>query len=150
MIVGRTYLINKINKIGEDIDVEELIASIYSDSEVINGLYFTDWLFDEIKRMTGVNKEKMTLRNREQNVVQARWMFFWIMDKWTPLSSSNIGRYVCRDHSTVLYAKRIINQSVMSEKPFGYEGLKRRLMLIDDKCNRFLTIDKFTRRVELK
>lgn len=70
-----------------------------SDVDVVN-------IIDVVCNVTGVNEIELVSRRRERQYVRARHIAIQLMIEMTDLSYVQIGSALNRDHTTVMYVKK--------------------------------------------
>ena len=92
---------------------------------------------EQIIQMTaksfGVPEERFVKKDRKKHIALARQVAMYLCVELTQHSTVNIGLYFGgRDHSTVLYAHKVIQQKIKSDKPFKNQvaELRKRLEYI--------------------
>ena len=63
-------------------------------------------LFNIIEDETGATKSEMKAANRKKNIVNARTMFWAILKRYTKLGCVKMGKYLRKDHASVLHHLR--------------------------------------------
>ena len=83
-------------------------------------------VFYYIEKLTGYNQKTLQSTNRKRTLVDARKMFCLIMSKEAEKSSTAIGIYLRKDHSTVLHAIKTGMELLSYDKKFikVYDELK--------------------------
>jgi|GEM_PF-2701788 len=65
-----------------------------------------------------ITPEQLIARNRCQELVLARYLVAYFCHKYTLLSSNHIGRLLKLDHTTILYALKVIKNLIETNKCF--------------------------------
>jgi len=58
---------------------------------------------DAVCYMNDVETHELMSNRREQRIVDARFIYYWIATKCCDKSYSEIGRFINKDHSTVMH-----------------------------------------------
>lgn len=66
-----------------------------------------------------LTRRAITSERRDQVAVDARRCFCWLMTRRTTASSARIGRYINRDHTTVLHALRTVRELAANDPLHG-------------------------------
>ena len=75
-----------------------------------------DTLFDDVCRITGFTGNELKSKSRDRDLVYARHSWSYIAHKVFGVSSSEIGKFISRDHATVLrYYNEVKNVKEKSE-----------------------------------
>lgn len=82
-------------------------VTIQLKGENIAGYTITDLILlaKEIERVTRVTLPELISKKRNKQLVMARQMFSYIAHKAGNFSLSEIGRFLNRDHSTIIYSR---------------------------------------------
>lgn len=75
-------------------------------------------LVDFVCNEFGVNKDELFTKTRKREIVDARNVCMAIMRDYTPASFQRIGEYFFRDHATVLFATKSVQNHYQTEKEF--------------------------------
>lgn len=67
-------------------------------------------IVDAVCDMFGTTPSEIKSTRRRRDLVEARHMAMYACVKLTPRNYSDIGRYFGRDHSTVMYAERKLDE----------------------------------------
>lgn len=72
---------------------------------------------------TGVNIDLMKMKVKKREIVEARQIAMWMMVTYTKHNLSRIGEFFCHrnhhfDHSTVIHAKRTVDNLIQTNKDF--------------------------------
>jgi chromosomal replication initiator protein len=94
-------LIQKIN--GDECRV------IFHRKESIKRKSILEKILSDVSNKSGIPEELMKSKTRDREVTEARQIYFKRARDITKLSSTAIGRLVGRDHSTVLYGIKLVN-----------------------------------------
>lgn len=76
-----------------------------------------------------VPAEMLRTKNRKREIVQARQLFMYFCKNYTNCSLAYIGKQVDRDHATVLYADKAVNNLIETDRKFKLqvEEIQRKL-----------------------
>ena len=85
-------------------------------------------VFNEVKNEYGVTAFQLLSKSRHQAIREARQVFAHLMRKHTDLSLSDIGRFVNRDHTTIIHACKVVESDMD-----GNVRYKKRYDRINDK-----------------
>ena len=92
--------------------------------------------------MFGITRDHLKSKSRKEEIVAARRIFCMIVKKSTILSTTKIGRYINRDHSTVIFAIKTGEIYEKHWKPFA-EAVGRCRERVDElKCCNFEKTNK--------
>ncbi len=98
----------------------DLARSVLSNSVKINRRQITfDVIADAVCSQYNIDREMLYGKSRKREVADARQLVMMLAKKHAKMSSTNIGRKLNRNHATVLYACKTIEERVSVEKEFG-------------------------------
>jgi len=73
------------------------------------------YLLRVIEKVTGITEEEMVGKSRRREFVEARFIFFYCMRRYSKVTVKSIGNMLRKDHSSVIYGAneimKIIEQS---------------------------------------
>jgi len=73
-------------------------------------------IIEAIEKVMKVEYEQMTQKKRDRELVLSRQLFFYFMRKHTTISLGGIGLYFNKDHATVLYSIRAVENLLETDK----------------------------------
>ena len=68
-----------------------------------------DFIFNFLNKEMRITEKSIKSRSRELKIVYARYLYFYAMRNLTDLSTTEIGTKVNRDHTTVIYGLKVVN-----------------------------------------
>lgn len=71
-----------------------------------------------------VEEDQLKSRSRLRNIVEARQMAMWAIKQKTRIQLVDIGNMFNRDHSTVLWSVKTINQFIEINSPLGSRAIQ--------------------------
>lgn len=83
-------------------------------------------ILDRVSCDTGLPRAAIRGRERTARMCSARAAVIWLAQQLTRLSSSQIGRQLGRDHSTILYAAR--KAVALREEDADFRGMTDRIL----------------------
>ncbi|MBP3774369.1 MAG: chromosomal replication initiator protein DnaA [Bacteroidaceae bacterium] len=80
-----------------------------------------DQIIDTVCKHFSIKPHTIISTCRKQDIVQARQISMYLSQKFTPLSSSQIGARIHRDHSTVLHSCNLVESRMGVDKKYRAE-----------------------------
>jgi chromosomal replication initiator protein len=74
------------------------------------------YLFRVIEKVTGITEEEMISKSRRRDFVEARFIFFYCMRKYSKVVLKSIGNMLQKDHSSVVYGARELEKLIEQDK----------------------------------
>lgn len=81
-------------------------------------LYKADILFETVEEITGIKKEEITSKKRDQNIAMARNIVGYILHKGVGITTTLTAKIINRDHSTVVYYNKMFDGNYNYYKDF--------------------------------
>ncbi len=105
-----------------DIDMDLATKTIARTVKINNDPISTDRILEKVCKFYHITNKEVFSASRKHGIVQARQVSMYLTQKYTNLSSSQIGLLIGkRDHSTVLHACNLIEKRISVEKSFRAE-----------------------------
>lgn len=101
---------------GEGVITLDLIRRITKEVIDAENNFAPDYIMEKIADYFNISKDDIMGNSRMKNVANARQITLYLTRKLTGLSLEDIGKYFKRDHSTVLYSIRKIEDSLPDNK----------------------------------
>lgn len=70
----------------------------------MNYIFELDQILNSICSFYRIEKEELVSENRKAYLVEARQMFFYLCEEFSEQPYTKIGKFIERDHSTVIYS----------------------------------------------
>lgn len=97
----------------------ELARNVLSNSVKMNKRQVTfDTIADAVCSHYNIDKALLSGKSRKREVADARQLVMMLLKKHTKMSSTNIGLKLNRNHATVLYACKTIEERISVEKDY--------------------------------
>lgn len=107
--------------LNQDIDID-LARNVIGNTVRVNKKQMSFELIAEtVTRFYNIDLELLYGKSRKREISDARQLVMYLAKKSTPMSSTNIGQKLSRDHATVLHACKQIEQRLSIEKKFRHE-----------------------------
>lgn len=111
---------NRINYIAyAGITFDTISKVVYKESEVVSRLsqnHIETIVTDVVTSFSGIDIHEIKSKKRHRNTTLARQLLHRFLREYTSYELSLIGNITCRDHTTVLYSIRTINNLVETDK----------------------------------
>jgi chromosomal replication initiation ATPase DnaA len=75
-----------------------------------------DEVVKKIIKLTGITKEDMLSKKREEKIIEARRLLVYFCKNHTQITNKEIARYLKRDEAVVLRCGRAFNEDEMKSK----------------------------------
>lgn len=76
------------------------------------------FIINKVLRFTGMTMDELIVKTRKRECVEVRQLIFSYLKRYTMLSLQSIGDYFNKDHATVLYGIRRIEELMQVDKQF--------------------------------
>lgn len=96
--------------VASSVSLREAILTL-NDLEIIDPVSL-DAIMKAVIAATGVSAIDIRSVRRQENIVKARHLFFWLARKYTMKSFPQIGRSVNKDHSTCQNGCRVVSRNL--------------------------------------
>lgn len=70
------------------------------------------YLFRVIEKVTGITEKEMIGKSRRREFVEARFIFFYCMRKYSKVTVKSIGNMLQKDHSSVVYGAKELEKLI--------------------------------------
>ena len=105
-----------------DVDMDLATKTLARTVKLNNEPISTDRILEKVCRYYHITNKEVFSASRKHGIVQARQVSMYLTQKYTNLSSSQIGLKIGkRDHSTVLHACNLVEKRISVEKDFRAE-----------------------------
>jgi len=93
---------------------------------------------------TGMNRALLLGKSRRRKVVNARHAAMWVLTEHLGYSSTQVGKALERDHTSVLHAINRIDRMIADDKPISLTVAKIQRLVTADRA----TLDGFNARAK--
>ncbi len=100
---------------GVDVVTMELVQQITKEIIDAEKAYAPELIIDKIADFYNISPEEISGKGKTRNVANARQMAIYLIRKLTSQTLEDIGKLIGRDHSTVLYSIRKMEESLASD-----------------------------------
>jgi len=106
----------------ETFTISELIEEIEKEIPIdfdpnAKMIYKCDDIINVVTTSTKLNRQILMARSRRRDIVRARQIAMYLMNKYTKFSFKKIGFVFDRDHATVIHAKKVIKDALNGFDP---------------------------------
>jgi len=102
--------------------ISELITEIEKEIPIdfdpnARMIYKCDDIINVVTTSTKLNRQILMARTRRRDIVRARQIAMYLMNKYTKFSFKKIGFVFDRDHATVIHAKKVVSDALSGFDP---------------------------------
>lgn len=93
---------------------QDAIKDLFKESPGLNPT--PQLILEEVASFTGVGADKITGPSKAKDISNARQIFIYLLTEMTDMSLPSIGRFLNRDHTTVLYGRDKIAEKIKTDQ----------------------------------